>query len=61
MKQKDKQITDATIALLCATRDDVAILLREIERRGVQAAAMAQKFIDSAREGEHHARNGSSV
>lgn len=37
MKQKDKQITDATIALLCATRDDAAILMQEIERHGVQA------------------------
>lgn len=27
----------------------------------VQVAAMAQKFVDSAREGEHHAGNGSSV
>lgn len=46
MKQKDKQITDATIALLCATRDDATILLREIERHGVQAQcdAAIEKF-----------------
>lgn len=37
MNNKMKQITDLTIALLCATRDDVAILTREIERHGVQA------------------------
>lgn len=46
MNNKMKQITDLTIALLCATRDDVAILLREIERRGVQAQcdAAIEKF-----------------
>lgn len=46
MKQKDKQIADATIALLCTTRDEAAILLREIDRHGVQAQcdAAIEKF-----------------
>lgn len=46
MNNKMKQITDLTIALLCATRDEVATMTREIERHGVQAQcdAAIEKF-----------------
>lgn len=46
MNEKTKQVTDSTIALLCATRDEAATMMRKIERHGVQAQcdAAVEKF-----------------